>query len=149
MGAVDDAAAGAALPWQWQSMSSLRTPTKATNPNKPPSILIDHKDGVSSSSSLGSAHNRQVEGAARRVVNLGTAGQTPKMIKTMLLTPNEIRRAKTFKKRRRPRSAPGASRLQSQRPQPIRTPLQQSHRQTPNIGQLPGLTGMQARPPCQ
>ena len=89
----------------------MTTPTKS----KPPSILVGGAEDVR-------------EKAEHRV-NIGEEGSTPKLVKIVALTPNEIRRENTFKRRRRPRSSPGSSQLQSRRPVPIMSTLQRSHEQ--------------------
>ena len=60
-------------------------------PVKPPSIMIP-RDGKSQAAAAGLR------------ANVGVPGATPKEVKEMILTPADIRRANTFKKRRRPRS---------------------------------------------
>lgn len=64
--------------------SSLVTPVK------PPSILIPP--------------NSRADGGVSREVFTGKQGSTPKEVKEVVLTPAEIRKQRTFKKRRRPRA---------------------------------------------
>lgn len=98
-----------------------------STPVKPPSILIPPGDRA---------------GAGREVCT-GRQGSTPKEVKEVVLTPAEIRKQRTFKKRRRPRADrhrgrnPRSRGWKQRRPPPVEpaTTLARSHAQIKDLAE--------------